>query len=198
MAWFTVWVTTEHRKANTGVIEFAIPIDGDTAAAVRSRAGDAGCKEWVTAFGTEEVLFMVRPFAECFVVEGDEPLVNDRCFAVVAFRSKQLATSTVSSENGAGDKRDTPRGNPDDNMVSPHVRTKIRALVTLHTQSTGSMLDAISRRSRSQCAPRWRLCSLRMQGFLVARARPREVEVAFCLALEQHFCRYLSYHRQKC
>lgn len=47
-------------------------------------------EEWVAALGAEEVLLVVRAFPECWVIECDEPLVDDGRLAGIALRSECL------------------------------------------------------------------------------------------------------------
>ena len=94
MARFTIRVSSIHREPDLG----AVFVYGDVERAVAfyrnfviwafgGRGGgfrDRRCEEGVTAFGAEEVLFVVGAFPECGVVEGDEAFVDDGRFAVIA------------------------------------------------------------------------------------------------------------------
>jgi len=94
MTALAVRIALVHRKAHIVILKFPIPADVQLS---RSAVGlglgftvVARRKEWITAFGAEEVLFVVGAFTERRVVEGDETLVDDGCFAVIAPRCEVL------------------------------------------------------------------------------------------------------------
>lgn len=108
MARLTVRMPAEHREAHLVPVliqrdvERAVAFDADLVRVlVRMRmavecgplAGFARGRrreEWVAALCTEEVLFVVCPFPKCWVIECDEPLVDDGRLAGIALRSECL------------------------------------------------------------------------------------------------------------
>jgi hypothetical protein len=106
MAHLAVRMAFEYREANFLAVrvhrdvERAVAFDVDALARwgyrTRTRTrrvlggGGRGSEERVTAFGAEEVLFVVGAFAEGGVVEGDEAFVDDGRFAAVALRGEDL------------------------------------------------------------------------------------------------------------
>lgn len=108
MARLAVRMPAEHREAHLVPVliqrdvERAVALDADLVRVlVRVRvavecgplAGFARGRrreEWVAALCTEEVLFVVCPFPECWVIECDEPLVDDGRLAGIALRSECL------------------------------------------------------------------------------------------------------------
>lgn len=74
MARFTIRVTLVNCKADIVVLKFAIAIDVQFSGTCCS---SGRCKERISTLGTEKMLFMVHPFTECRIIEGDEPLVDD-------------------------------------------------------------------------------------------------------------------------
>lgn len=108
MTRLAVRVPAEHREAHLVPVliqrdvERAVAFDADLVRVlVRMRmavecgplAGFARGRrreEWVAALCTEEVLFVVCPFPECWVIECDEPLVDDGRLAGIALRSECL------------------------------------------------------------------------------------------------------------
>lgn len=60
------------------------------------RRGFRGIEEWVAAFAAEEVELVVGALAESGVVDGDEAVVDDGGFAVVAFGCELLTRKTIS------------------------------------------------------------------------------------------------------
>lgn len=92
MARLAIRVTLIH--CETDVIVFKRPVSSDIQFSSRSvmRFVNARGKEWVTALGTEEVLFVVGPFTERGIIESYETLVDDSGLTVIAARSEVLQT----------------------------------------------------------------------------------------------------------
>jgi hypothetical protein len=88
MTSFAIWVSLVHREPDIVVLEFTIPIDAQL---TRSTGGPIPRREeWIPAFSAEEMLFVVGTFPKGRVIQRDEPLVNNRCFTVVASRGEVL------------------------------------------------------------------------------------------------------------
>lgn len=90
MTSLAIWMTLVHREPNIIIFKSTVSSDIQFSGSTRVRTIDARGKERVAAFGTEEVLFVIGPFAKSFIVESYEAFVDDGSFAMVATRSKVL------------------------------------------------------------------------------------------------------------
>ena len=106
MTRFTIRMSSIHRETDfisifiDGDVKSAIALDRDFIVTSLGRGFRyRRCEERITTFGAEEVLFVVSAFAECGVVECDEPFVDDWCFAVVTAWGEVLVTDKHQSIN---------------------------------------------------------------------------------------------------
>lgn len=90
MARFAIWVTLVHCEANIVVFKSSVSSDVQFSSGSVVRFVNARGKEWVTAFGTEEMLFVVGSFTERRIIESYETLIDDGGLAVIAARSEVL------------------------------------------------------------------------------------------------------------
>jgi len=73
-----------HRKANIVILEFPVPTDVQFPSGIFGLGPVPRGEEGISAFGTEEMLFVISAFAERWVVEGDETFIDDGGFAMIA------------------------------------------------------------------------------------------------------------------
>lgn len=100
MAGLAVWVPLVHREANIIVDEFAVAREVQLARACNRRwEWTRWRKEWVPAFSTEKVLFVVSTFTEGGIVERDKPFIDDGSLAVETARSKGLFESYMDARS---------------------------------------------------------------------------------------------------
>ena len=103
MAGLAIWMALVHRETDIVVDELAIAREVQLS---RTRNGRREWtiwrKEWVSAFSTEKVLFVVGAFTESGIVERDEPFVNDRSLAMETAGGKSLLEPRQSSSQHNG------------------------------------------------------------------------------------------------
>lgn len=94
MAGLAIRVSPVHRETNIIVDELAVAGEAQLTRARYRRLERTGWrKEWVPAFSTEKVLFVVSTFTESRIVERDKSFVDDGCLAVETAGSKGLFES---------------------------------------------------------------------------------------------------------
>jgi hypothetical protein len=108
MAGLAIRVSLVHREANIVVDELAVAREVQLARARNGRRKRTGWrKEWVPAFSTEKVLFVVSTCTKGRIVERDEPFVDDGRLAVEATRSKRLFESYTDAHQSSSKRNDT-------------------------------------------------------------------------------------------
>ena len=103
MALFAVGVEVVHDELDP-IVRLELPVTRETARSATR------WEERVTAFGAEEVLFVVGPVSQLRVFERDEAFVDDRRLAVITPRSEFLFTHGERKSIREGTKIDQGRG----------------------------------------------------------------------------------------
>jgi len=85
MACFTVGVALVHREPDV-IIEVEFAITSERQPTFPGRRGE----ERVPTFRTEEMLLVICPLPQCFVIKRNKPLVNNSRFTVITAWRKVL------------------------------------------------------------------------------------------------------------